>query len=89
MPNGGSLEIEGRVKDNFIEVTIMDTGVGIQKENIQKIFEPLYTTRSKGIGLGLAIVKNIIKGHNGQIEINSKLNKGTKFIIKLPFKKKN
>lgn len=67
-------------------ITVEDTGTGIDENNIQKIFDPFYTTKNvgKGTGLGLAVVYGIIKKHNGTIKVESKLGQGTKFIITLP-----
>jgi two-component system, NtrC family, sensor kinase len=63
-----------------------DTGKGIPKENYGKVFTPFFTTKSigKGTGLGLAISYGIIKMHRGSINFSSEVNKGTKFIVKLP-----
>ncbi len=95
MPEGGSLTIKSRVnslpskdqiESGFVEVEFKDTGEGIKEENLKKIFEPLFTTRSKGIGLGMAIVKDIIEKHNGTIDVQSAVGKGTTFTVKLPNK---
>jgi signal transduction histidine kinase len=86
MPEGGKLAIAARERDSFIEVEIADTGVGIPKEIMGKIFDPLYTTKAKGIGLGLAVCKSIIDRHEGRIDIESKMGEGTTFTIKLPLK---
>ncbi len=67
-----------------IFIKISDNGIGISKENIEKIFNPFFTTKENGTGLGLAIVKKIINLHNGDILIESKENEGTDIIIKLP-----
>jgi len=88
MPEGGRLAIKTVVKKDFVEITFKDTGEGISKENLQKIFEPLFTTKAKGIGLGLAIVKGIVEGHKGEIEVESEVGKGSTFIIKLPAQSK-
>jgi PAS domain S-box-containing protein len=85
MPDGGKLEIKTGVKNKFVTIEFKDTGEGIAKENITKIFEPLFTTRAKGIGLGLAIVRGIIDRHKGSIEIKSKLGIGTTITVRLPF----
>jgi len=82
----GKLKIKTRGSDDFVEIIFNDDGEGIPQENLNKIFEPLFTTKAKGIGLGLAIVKNIIDHHNGKIEVESEVGKGTTFIIKLPIK---
>jgi len=87
MPEGGKLIIGAREKDGFIEVRIADTGCGIPQEAIDKIFDPLFTTKAKGIGLGLAVCKAIIDRHEGKIEVKSQVGKGTTFIIKLPLKR--
>jgi two-component system, NtrC family, sensor kinase len=71
----------------YIEIKISDTGCGIAKENLSKIFEPFYSTKGqKGTGLGLAVIWGIIDNHNGTINVESKINKGTTFIIRLPLK---
>ncbi|MFC1974605.1 ATP-binding protein [Chloroflexota bacterium] len=84
MPDVGKLTIEAKEKDSFLEVKIADTGGGIPKEAIGKIFDPLFTTRAKGIGLGLAVCKAIIDRHEGHIEVESSVGKGTIFTVKLP-----
>lgn len=84
MPEGGTLEITTTAKDGFVETKVIDSGEGIAEDNLKKVFEPLFTTKSKGIGLGLAIVEGIIERHNGKIEVESRAGKGTTFIIKLP-----
>ncbi len=86
MPEGGKLAIVARQKDSSIEVEIVDTGCGIPEEAMGKLFEPLYTTKAKGIGLGLAVCKSIIERHDGHIEVESNMGKGTSFTIRLPLK---
>jgi signal transduction histidine kinase len=86
MPEEGKLIIGTREKEGFLEVEIADTGCGIPGEAINKIFDPLFTTKAKGIGLGLAVCKSIIDRHGGYIEVKSKPGKGTTFSIKLPLK---
>jgi two-component system NtrC family sensor kinase len=71
----------------YLEIKIADTGCGIPKENMAKIFEPFYTTKGqKGTGLGLSVIWGIIDNHNGTIKVDSELNKGTTFTIRLPIK---
>jgi len=87
------LTLESSVsKDSkFVEVSVKDTGCGIKKEKIEKIFEIYYTTKPDGLGtgLGLVVVKDIIeKQHKGRILVESEVNKGTTFTIKLPIKRK-
>jgi len=63
---------------------ISDTGVGISSEDLDRIFDPFYTTKQqgKGTGLGLSIVQRIIEEHGGEISVNSEVGKGTTFMIK-------
>jgi two-component system sensor histidine kinase HydH len=65
-------------------IDIIDNGHGIEKENLPKIFEPLFTTKQNGTGLGLASCKSIIEKHGGTIECSSIVNKGTVFTIRFP-----
>ena len=85
MPDGGSLTIESNyVDDSLVAVKINDTGVGIKQEHIAKLFTPFFTTKDNGTGLGLAICHNVISAHSGSVVVESQLNKGTTFYIKLP-----
>jgi len=68
----------------YIRITVEDHGKGIPKKHLLKIFDPYFTTKTKGSGLGLSICYSIIKKHKGSINVESKLGKGTKFIIYLP-----
>ncbi len=91
MKNGGTLIVNiEEDKDHYI-VDISDTGSGISKENLNKIFDPFFSTKDKGSGLGLSIVRNIIEAHKGSMWIESKVtvpegreDSGTKVMIKLP-----
>ncbi len=71
-------------KDQVVKVEIVDNGVGIAEENLPKIFDPFFTSKEKGTGLGLSVVYGIINSHQGDIEVKSKVEEGTTFIIKLP-----
>ena len=85
MPKSGKLTISSQFEGSgWIVITIKDTGEGIQKENLAKIFEPLFTTKPKGIGLGLALCKNHIEGHGGKIRVDSEACKGTTLTTTLP-----
>ncbi|MFH1061607.1 MAG: ATP-binding protein [Candidatus Omnitrophota bacterium] len=84
MVGGGKLNIKVSTKKNMIVIEIADTGAGIEKNNLDKLFEPFFSTKVKGVGLGLAISKEIIENHKGTIEVESKLGKGTMFTISLP-----
>jgi len=84
MPEGGRLTITASEVEKFLEMKITDTGSGIAPEIAGKIFDPLFTTKAKGIGLGLAVCKSIIERHEGNIEVNSEVGKGTTFTIRIP-----
>jgi PAS domain S-box-containing protein len=71
-------------KKRVLEVSLTDTGVGIDDEHINKIFDPFFTTTAKGTGLGLSITYRIVQRHGGSIAVNSKTGQGTTFIINLP-----
>jgi hypothetical protein len=92
MPKGGTFTVSTAApqrKDDGkevreVQIIFEDTGVGIPAENLPKIFNPFFSTRSDGTGLGLAITKNIVEQHGGRIDVQSRVNVGTKFIITLP-----
>jgi signal transduction histidine kinase len=88
MPNGGKLKIKTSLTNGCISLMIIDTGVGISKEIIDKIFMPFFTTKDvdEGTGLGLSVVHGIIAIHKGTLRVESRLDHGTQFEIKLPIK---
>ncbi len=67
-----------------VEISVKDTGCGIDKEDIQRVFDPFFTTKNRGIGLGMAFVKKVVDLHRGDVSIKSKKGKGTELIIRLP-----
>lgn len=89
MTDGGELQISTRKSKVFAEIEIADSGCGIPEKEIKKIFDPLFTTKPKGIGMGLAICHGIIDKHNGTIEVKSREGKGTNMIVKLPLEDKD
>jgi PAS domain S-box-containing protein len=68
----------------WVAVSVVDTGEGIPRENLEKIFEPLFSTRTRGIGLGLALSKRLVEGHGGTIEVQSCIGEGSTFTVWLP-----
>lgn len=84
MPDGGILRLEGAAKSGRATLRLSDTGVGIAPENLSRIFEPLFTTRSRGVGLGLALVRRALEAHGGRVSVESEVGKGTTFILDLP-----
>ena len=85
METGGRLCISTKGMKDAVEIVISDTGSGIAPENIEKIFDPLYSGKLSGTGLGLAICHEIISKHYGSISVESELGTGTSFTIRLPF----
>lgn len=89
MNNGGSLTIRTSIAetgsdDKHLDISFADTGCGIPKEHIDKIFQPLFTTKRGGIGLGLALSKGFVEANGGKIGLESEVGKGTTFTISLP-----
>jgi signal transduction histidine kinase len=97
MPEGGNLEIatqkcsqfeqssdQSDYYRQFIKVTVTDQGGGISEENLANIFNPFFTTKDHGTGLGLSISHNIIKAHQGTIDVENEMGKGARFILKIP-----
>jgi signal transduction histidine kinase len=89
MPDGGKITIQTERNDQVLKkpaltIHITDTGIGIPNNNLEKIFEPLFTTRARGIGLGLSIVRSIIEAHQGIIQVESQENVGSTFSVTLP-----
>jgi len=93
---GSRLRVQGSEKDNepgtlnvdpyrdFIEISIADSGEGILPENMKKLFQPLYTTKAKGIGLGLTVCRNLTEANGGRIAVDSELGKGATFTMIFP-----
>ena len=84
MPQGGELKVSTLIEDNNVRIKITDTGVGIAAEDLERIFEPFFTRKTKGTGLGLANVKRIFEEHGGSVEIESTLGGGTTVAMALP-----
>ncbi|MGA2239774.1 MAG: PAS domain S-box protein [Candidatus Bathyarchaeia archaeon] len=84
MPKRGKLTVRARSKGNSTVITVEDTGEGIPKKNLTKLFSPFFTTKAKGQGLGLAVCKRLVEAQGGTITVKSKPRKGTAFTIKMP-----
>lgn len=94
-PHGGKLTIEVKGDGNRVETSFTDTGIGIKKENLDRVFEPFYTTKGSvgkgdipGTGLGLSVSYGIVKRHEGTIEVKSQKGKGMTFKVSLPLNEK-
>lgn len=88
MPNGGFLDISTKAVNDFIIITISDSGQGILPEDMHKIFEPYFTTKHDGTGLGLTMTYKVIKEHGGDINVYSDYGMGTSFKFSLPIERK-
>jgi two-component system, NtrC family, sensor kinase len=85
MPSGGRIEVEvGKTQDGMVRLVLADSGAGIPRENLDRIFEPFFSTKTKGTGLGLALVQQIVLEHGGRIEVDCPESGGTRFTIFLP-----
>lgn len=93
MPDGGTLSVKGLIekpdhkKVEYLAIKIIDTGAGIRKENLAKVFDRYYTTKETGTGLGLAVVERIISAHNGTLSVTSTEGEGSTFTLYFPYKK--
>jgi signal transduction histidine kinase len=89
MHSGGSLLISSKVNaaEGIVCIAVRDTGTGISPENMKKLFEPLFTTKAKGIGLGLAVSRKLIEANGGRIEVESEVGVGSIFTLYLPIYK--
>ncbi len=83
-PAGGAIRVRLTKLPDRVRIQILDSGEGISKENLNRIFEPYYPTRAQGTGLGLAVVERIVREHRGRIRIESEPGKGTCVTVDLP-----
>ncbi len=86
MLSGGKIQIKAQGKDSILEVKVSDTGVGIDKENLDKIFDPFYTTKDTGTGLGLSFIRQVMSELGGSITVDSQKRQGTTFTLFFPLK---
>jgi len=84
MPQGGKLIVKARADRNKVYLSMADTGEGIAEENLGRLFEPLFSTKPRGVGLGLALSKMLVEANGGRIEVESQEGKGTTFTLILP-----
>jgi signal transduction histidine kinase len=87
-PSGGSVTIALNKEAAGLEISFRDSGSGIATDNLQRIFEPFYTTKPEGTGLGLAVTRKIIEGHGGTLEIESDPGNGTAVTVRLPMQER-
>jgi signal transduction histidine kinase len=85
--DGGEIIIQTKSNREIVEINVRDTGVGISKEDIKRIFDPYFSKKKGGTGLGMSTAKRIVGGHGGKIRISSEVGKGTEVVIRFPAKK--
>jgi PAS domain S-box-containing protein len=88
MPKGGTLTIKSKKLNGSLELVFSDTGVGMSKKTVKKLWTPLFTTKAKGMGFGLAICKRVVEAHGGSISVKSVRGKGTTFTVTIPTRPK-
>jgi signal transduction histidine kinase len=88
-PEGGAITLTLKALQNDFELKLQDTGIGIPEENIKKIFSPFFTTRPEGMGIGLSEVHKIVQAHGGTVELESVVDQGATFTIKIPLQKRS
>ncbi|HTY75627.1 MAG TPA: MFS domain-containing histidine kinase [Candidatus Nanoarchaeia archaeon] len=84
MPDGGQLIVKSEKEGGFVRISFADSGAGISEANQKLIFQPLFTTKAKGMGFGLAICQRIVEAHKGNISVKSTVGRGSTFIVELP-----
>jgi PAS domain S-box-containing protein len=86
MPEGGTLEIRAVADEaaKNVAIGVRDSGIGMTAEQVGKLFQPLYTTKARGIGLGLVVVRNLTQANGGTVEVRSEQGKGSLFLVSLP-----
>ncbi len=89
MPQGGRLAVRTWQEEGCVAASVSDTGEGIPSKNREQIFERLFTTKVQGIGLGLSICRRVVEAHNGTIEVESQMEKGSTFTVRLPISRAN
>jgi signal transduction histidine kinase len=88
MPKGGRLAISASRSRDGLSIRFRDNGAGIPREDMDKLFTPLFTTKAKGQGFGLAVSKRLVEAHGGTISVESEVGKGSEFTISLPVNRK-
>jgi len=84
MPEGGDITVSTKTSGGKASIIVQDTGMGVSKENLPKLFDPFFSTKSTGLGLGLAMTKRVVEEHGGKVEFQSAEGKGSTIIISLP-----
>jgi signal transduction histidine kinase len=86
MPEGGDLTVITETSNGKAHIIVEDTGEGVSKENMQKLFDPFFSTKRTGLGLGLAMTKRVVEEHGGKADFQSTEGKGSVMTISLPIR---
>jgi signal transduction histidine kinase len=89
MPRGGTLKVKSVRKDDSVIFSFSDSGVGMSKETLDRLWTPLFTTKAKGMGFGLPICKRFVEGHGGRLVVESEVGRGSTFTVILPLAPKS
>lgn len=89
MPEGGTLRLSAEIEGERLVISVGDQGIGIKPENLDRIFDPFFSTKLTGTGLGLALCHQIVTEHGGQIRVRSELGQGSEFRIEVPLIQEN
>ena len=84
MPNGGALILKSVESSTEVQFLFSDDGIGMTRETMEKLWNPLFTTKAKGMGFGLSICKRIVEAHEGKISVESVFGEGTTFAVTIP-----
>jgi signal transduction histidine kinase len=89
MTHGGKLTVSANASESKVSLIFEDTGIGVSRENLSKVFDPFFSTKETGLGLGLALTKRVIEEHSGKVDFQSVEGKGSTIIMSFPVSASN
>jgi signal transduction histidine kinase len=84
MPDGGRLVVRTTAADGTVRIEVSDSGTGMDEATVERIYEPFFTTKTRGVGLGLAVSRRLVEAHSGQLDVTTQPGRGTSFVVDLP-----
>ena len=84
MPDGGKLSVSAKASDSKVSLIFEDTGIGVSRENLSKVFDPFFSTKETGLGLGLAMTRKVVEEHGGKVDFQSAEGKGSTITMSFP-----